>query len=126
MSDEHISDILEEALRVWRIKRINAKESYALDSFANYLDVSRSVVSMWLSKKRSPNLSSLIQIAPKLEELLGPSVYDRLGIKPPNSNTDPILDEIRKTYYSLPPERRHELLPLIEKYLQEHGFTKKS
>ena len=66
----------------------------------------------------------MIKLLPKLEELLGPDVYDRLGIKPPNSNVDPILDEIRKAYYSLPHERRHELLPLIEKYLQEHGFTK--
>jgi len=79
---------------------------------------------MWLSGKRTPNFASLYQIAPRLEELLGPSVYDRLGIRPPGSENDPILEEIRAKYYTLPPERRHELLPLIEKYMESIGFTK--
>jgi transcriptional regulator with XRE-family HTH domain len=125
MKKSELSNIIEEAFKEWRIREIRRDSSnISIDKFADYLDVSQSMVSYWISGARFPSGKSLIKLMPKLEELIGPSVYDRLGIKSPQSEADPILNEIREKYYTLPPERRAELLPLIEKFMEEHGFKK--
>jgi transcriptional regulator with XRE-family HTH domain len=122
MDKVKMHSILENALRAWRIERIQQGQNYSLDEFAGDLGVSRSVVSMWLNQKQSPNYQSIVKIAPALATILGPQVYDELGLARPDE--DATLRRITELSKSAPPEHRAELERIIVQWLEDNGFKR--
>ena len=78
------------------------KEIKTLAEFADYLEVGRPALSMWLSGKRQPNS----RMAQKLADKLGPEVYDVLGMARPDEQTQHLIQAFGK----LDLERRDLLL----------------
>lgn len=71
----------------------NLGHRVALDEFAQYLQISQSLLSQYLSGDKRPGIRSLS----KLEKRLGVEVYDALGLPRPSSsiaNADPRAAEV--------------------------------
>ena len=122
MGSNGFRSILQDAYDAWRIARIRAKENISLDSFADYLGKSQSTVSMWLNKKRSPDLESMQTIAPKLAQLLGDEIYVKLGLMP-ETETDPLLNFVNRNWDKLPPEAQEQIQQIIDNYLNHPGIN---
>lgn len=69
--------------------------------FAEYLGISRTVLSYYLNGKNLPSFES----AGTLAEKLGIEVYDYLGVPRPDED----LEYIREIWKELSPEDRHQL-----------------
>jgi transcriptional regulator with XRE-family HTH domain len=108
------------ALIKWRQIQTKNRESVSLNSFADFLGISRPAVSQWLNKERTPGFESLIVIAPKLAQLLGPQVYDELGLSRPDQR----FGELKELYDVVPSEDKDELLEAVRKILIERGWKK--
>lgn len=78
-----------------------------LDKFAEYLGVSRPLVSYWL-KGTKPSLENVQILAKKF----GPEIYDVLDLPRPN----PYLQKINQIFESLSPEHQKKLAEDAEKY----------
>jgi transcriptional regulator with XRE-family HTH domain len=79
----------------------------SLDKFAEYIGVSRPLVSYWL-KGTIPGLENVQILANKF----GPEVYDVLGLPRPN----PFLQKINQVFDSLSAEHQRKLAELAERY----------
>jgi len=79
----------------------------SLDKFAEYLGVSRPLVSYWL-KGTLPSLENIQLLAKKF----GPEVYDVLGLPRPN----PYLQKINQVFEKLSPEHQRQLAQDAERY----------
>jgi len=79
----------------------------SLDKFADYIGVSRPLVSYWL-KGTKPNLENVKILASKF----GPEVYDVLGLPRP----DPNLQKINQIWERIPPEKQQRLVEDAERY----------
>lgn len=87
----------------------------SLDKFAEYLGVSRPLVSYWL-KGTIPSLENVQLLARKF----GPEVYDVLDLPRPN----PYLQKITQIFENLSPEHQRKLAEDAELYkvknIEEH------
>lgn len=79
----------------------------SLDKFAEYLGVSRPLVSYWL-KGTIPSLENVQLLAKKF----GPEVYDVLDLPRPN----PYLQKISEIFEGLSPEHQRKLAEDAEQY----------
>ena len=120
MAEIEFHQVILEALLKWRNTQTKARASVSLNAFAKYLGVSRPAVSQWLNDKRTPELESLEIILPKLAELLGPSVYEKLG----RSRPDDQFGQLKTQYDLVPQAEKEKFLDEVRKLLIEHGWTK--
>ena len=79
-----------------------------LEDFADYLNVSRPLLSFWMNGKRIPNADNLENISAKL----GNEIYDVLELPRPN----PHLQKINRLWEFLPEEIQIKLAKETEKY----------
>lgn len=107
------------ALIEWRNRQTQNRASVSLNAFAAYLGVSRPIVNRWLNENNDPSFGSLVAIAPKLAELLGPSVYDDLGLARPDKR----LAELKVQYDQVPPEHKDEFLEEVRTLLASRGWA---
>lgn len=82
----------------------------SLDKFAEYLGVSRPLVSYWL-KGTKPSLENVQILATKF----GPEVYDVLNLPRP----DPHLQSIHTRWENIPPDKQQQLAKDAERYEAE-------
>jgi transcriptional regulator with XRE-family HTH domain len=88
----------------------------SLDEFAQYIGVSRPLVSYWL-KGTKPSLENVQLLAKKF----GPEVYDVLSLPRPN----PYLQKINQLFDRLSPEHQQKLAEDAERYeLTNHNSIK--
>ena len=73
----------------------------SLDKFAEYLGVSRPLISHWLSGRTKPSLENVRILAEKF----GPEIYDILELSRP----DPDLLAITKVWYQIPEKSRRAI-----------------
>ena len=79
-----------------------------LEDFADYLNVSRPLLSFWMNGKRIPNADNLENIS----AILGNEIYDVLDLPRPN----PHLQKINRLWEFLPEEIQIKLAKETEKY----------
>lgn len=79
-----------------------------LEDFADYLNVSRPLLSFWMNGKRIPNADNLENIS----AILGNEIYDALDLPRPN----PHLQKINRLWEFLPEEIQIKLAKETEKY----------
>ena len=79
-----------------------------LEDFADYLEVSRPLLSFWMNGKRIPNQENI----EKISLLLGYEIYDVLDLPRPN----PHLQKINRLWEFLPEEIQIKIAKEIEKY----------
>ena len=79
-----------------------------LEDFADYLNVSRPLLSFWMNGKRIPNADNLENIS----AILGNEIYDALDLPRPNPN----LQKINRLWEFLPEEIQIKLAKETEKY----------
>ena len=122
MALEDFAEILESAFAEWRKQQTKRRSSVSINSFAEYLGVSRAIVSYWMRDERTPNIDSVNQIIDKLEALLGPSVYDKLGLSRPDDQ----FGQLKTQYDLVPQAEKEKFLDEVRKLLIEHGWFKES
>lgn len=83
-----------------------------INDFAEWLGVSRSLASLWLSGKIKPSFDNTILISEKL----GNEVFTILGYSPP----DPDLQYIERNWGKVPDDVQHTIIKLISETLQNH------
>jgi transcriptional regulator with XRE-family HTH domain len=81
----------------------------SLNDFADYLGVSRPLISYWLSGEKKPSLEKIRIITEKF----GPEVYDVLDLPRP----DPDLTYLQAHWLNLPPKIKKALREEVEKYI---------
>lgn len=115
-------DIFLSALIEWRNRQTKKRKSVSENAFAAFLGISRPTVTQWLNKRNEPSHEYLVMIAPKLAELLGPQVYDDLGLARPDEQ----FDELKAQYDQVPPDEKEEFLEEVRKLLEARGWRRKS
>ena len=119
MPIKNFSGVLEKALIEWRRRQTIARANTSIHTFAKYLGlVSHVTILAWLDKKTEPRIENVNYILPRLEELLGPSVYDDLGLARPSS-TDPLLSAIIQNWDQLSLEAQQQISNQIAAYLSQ-------
>ena len=108
-----IIDLLENALISWRTKQTRERKNVSLNSFSEYLGVSRPLLSMWLLGKRSVSHEYKIKIALPIANLIGPEIYKLLDVQSP----DPDLQALSHLWPCLSEETRHAIREQAEKYV---------
>lgn len=98
------SQFLERKYLEWQLEI--GRKSQA--EFANLLGVKRSSVTMWMNGTHVPDMES----AKKLSVVLGPEVFDILGLPHPN----PYLQKINQVFERLSPEHQQKLAEMAEHY----------
>lgn len=88
----------------------------SLDKFAEYLGVSRPLVSYWL-KGTTPSLENVQILAKKF----GPEIYDVLDLPRPN----PYLQRINQLFERLTPDHQRRLAEQAEQYETDNERSKK-
>lgn len=79
-----------------------------LEEFADYLNVSRPLLSFWMNGKRIPNIDNLENIS----NILGNEVYDVLDLPRPN----PYLQKLNRLWEFLPEEFQKRISEEAESY----------
>jgi transcriptional regulator with XRE-family HTH domain len=111
--------ILNKAMKEWKKTRIDqGVDSLSIEEFARELGASQPTVTNWLNNKHSPTLESIVNIAPKLAELLGPDIYEQLGIQRP----DPTISQVIQVYDKASTEEKVEMLKMIREWAAERGY----
>jgi len=110
-------NLFDKAFKTWSHDQIDLVIKPSDDGFAEYLGVSRSAVTAWRNGTREPSLESLRFIAPKFADLLGPYVYDQLGLQRP----EPEIMRYHQIHDNLPPEEQKKLAELVVQYGINHG-----
>lgn len=119
MDTNEFITILNKAMREWKKTRIDqGEDSLSIEEFSRELGASQPTVTNWLNKKYSPSFSTLRNIAPKLAELLGPDIYEQLGIQRP----DPTISQLIQIYDNLLPEGKKEMLKRVREWAAERGY----
>ena len=80
----------------------------SLDAFAEYIGVSRPLISYWINGKTKPSLENVKILAARF----GPEVYDVLGMQRPDEN----LEAISRLWQNLSPPQRQALREQAERY----------
>lgn len=86
-------------------------ESKSQAEFAGLLGVKRTSLTMWMNGDHLPENENV----EKLANVLGPEVYDLLGLPRP----DPLLKSINSRWERIPPEKQQKLAELAEQYENE-------
>ena len=79
-----------------------------LEEFADFLNVSRPLLSYWMNGKRIPNAENLENISVQL----GNEIYDVLDLPRPN----PYLQKINRVWEFIPEDIQIKLTKEVEKY----------
>jgi transcriptional regulator with XRE-family HTH domain len=79
-----------------------------LEEFADYLNVSRPLLSFWMNGKRIPNAENLENIS----NILGNEIYDALDLPRPN----PHLQKLNRVWEFLPEEIQERISREAESY----------
>ncbi len=87
-------------------------ERQTVGSFADYLDISRPLVSMWMNARRTPSTENQKVLA----EYFGYEVYDVLNVERP----DPDFEKIENLWGKLPAKARQQLAEQAAKYVVEN------
>jgi len=111
-NQEEILLLIEDALVVWRTNQTRAKGNVSLNRFADYLGVTRSLLSMWQSQERSITTDNKKKIAKPIADLVGPRAYEILEVTPPN----PLLQALNARWDRIPLDKQQKLLELSEQY----------
>ncbi len=93
-------------------------ERKTLEDFADYINVSRPLLSFWMNGKRIPNKEACEKISIKL----GNEIYDVLGKPRPN----PYKQVIDRVWDFIPEEIQKRLSDEAEKYEAESMFDRVS
>jgi transcriptional regulator with XRE-family HTH domain len=88
-----------------------------ISKFADYLGVSRPLLSMWLNGARSPSTENVKVLA----ETLGAEVYDILSIPRP----DPDLERLTNLWDHIPLDARKKIAKKAEEYAKENKNARK-
>lgn len=103
-TQEEIS-LLEDALIVWRTNQTKARGNVSLNSFADYLGASRSIVSMWMLNEREITEKYKKVIALPLFNLVGHKAYEVLKVTPVDGDLERLIqiwkfipENIRRTF----------------------------
>lgn len=104
--------LLEQALAEWRKRQTLIKGKTSVSEFANFIEYSQTTVSLWLNGDREITEKALLEILPKLIELLGEDICDELGIKRP----DVLYEYVSKNWNEAPIEERKRIAKILEKY----------
>ena len=112
MDQDAILLLIEDALVVWRTNQTRAKGNVSLNRFADYLGVSRSLLSMWQSKERVITTDNKKKISKPIADLVGPRAYEILEVTPPN----PLLLAINARWERIPLDKQQKLLELSEQF----------
>jgi len=88
-------------------------ERKTIEEFGHYIGVSQGAVSLWMNGKREPAADSVKLLA----NVLGPEVYDVLGLERP----DPRLVYIQQVWSKLPLEAQADLREMAERYVITKG-----
>jgi transcriptional regulator with XRE-family HTH domain len=119
MDTNEFITILNKAMREWKKTRIDqGEDSLSIEEFSRELGASQPTVTNWLNKKYSPSFSTLRNIAPKLAELLGPDIYEQLGIQRP----DTTISQVIQVYDKASTEEKVEMLKMIREWAAERGY----
>ena len=100
---------LEARFLEWQSK---SGERQTVGSFADYLDVSRPLVSMWMNARRTPSAENQKILA----RYFGNEVYDVLNVERP----DPNLEKIQSLWGKLPAEAQQKIAEQAAKYVVEN------
>jgi len=84
MSKTPLGEWLERQFLKWQNER---GERQTLDTFAQYIGVTRSALNKWMNGNRTPDADYADQIADKL----GPEIYDLLGLPRPDPRLQAII-----------------------------------
>lgn len=103
--DQALITLIETALIAWRTKQTKARKNVSLNGFADYLGVSRSLVSMWLNDERPVTPEQREKISKPIADLVGPETYNILKVTPPN----PFLQQIIERFERIPSEKQQRL-----------------
>ena len=99
-----VATFLNESFIAWMSK---AGERKTVSEFAEYLNISRSLLSHYMNGSRNPSKENVHKIAAKL----GPEIFDLLGLARP----DPYLQSIINGWDDLDEDQRKELIDYAEK-----------
>ena len=111
-TQEEILLLIEDALVVWRTNQTRAKGNVSLNRFADYLGVTRSLLSMWQSQERTVTTDNKKKIAKPIADLVGSRAYEILEVTPPN----PLLQALNARWERIPPDKQQKLLELSEQF----------
>lgn len=89
----------------WQIEQGKRK---TIEEFADYIGVSRPIVSMWMNGKRTPSRDNIHLLA----QIFGPEIYDILNLPRP----DPDLQTITYLWPRLPETARRQIREQAERY----------
>jgi transcriptional regulator with XRE-family HTH domain len=106
---------LEKALAEWRKQETLKKGKTSVSKFADFLNYSQTAVSLWLNGDRNISEEALMEILPKLAELLGMEIYDELEIQRPNL----LYQYVARHWKNLPPEEQKRVGKTISKYTDD-------
>ncbi len=107
--------ILERALAEWRKQETLKRGKTSVSKFAEFLDYSQTAVSLWLNGDRNISEEALIDILPKMVDLLGLEIYDELEIPRPN----PLHQYITTHWDQLPEEEQKRISKIVSKYTKD-------
>jgi len=110
----NFSKFLELKFLEWQQKEGGRK---TVSEFAEHVGFSPSAVSLWWNGTRKPTRENIR----KLAEVLGPEVYDALGLERP----DPLLTYVAKSWDELKPEQARAIAEQVEKYVTENDKKSK-
>jgi transcriptional regulator with XRE-family HTH domain len=99
------SSFLERRYLEWQIEQ---GERISQAEFARLMGVSRASLTMWMNGTHLPDLES----AKKIASVLGPEVFEILGLPRPN----PYLQKINQVFERLSPEHQQKLAEDAERY----------
>jgi len=108
-------EYLEKQFLKWQIVEGRRK---TIEEFAEYLEVSRPILNMWMNGNRKPGKENLNLIARKL----GNEVFDIAGLPRPN----PYLQVITHIFEKLSPEHQRQLADDAERYETINENTRKN
>lgn len=107
--DKIVSEWLESKFIEW-IAQTGQRRT--VKEFAEWLDISRTVVSRYLSGDRIPTRKNADKIAARL----GPEIYDLLGLQRP----DPLLQEIQANWSLLTETEQQQISDMINDAVERH------
>ncbi len=107
--NKSVATFLNESFIAWMSRSGKRK---TIGEFAEYLNISRSLLSHYMNGSRSPSKENAHKIAVKL----GPEIFDLLGLARP----DPYLQTIINGWDDLDEKQRQELLAFADQLRDEN------
>ena len=104
--------ILDQAFAEWRKRETLKRGKTSISKFADYLGYSQQAVSFWLNRDRKISEDAVLEMLPKLSELLGEEVYDELEVPRP----DKLYEYVTSNWNDAPVEEKKRIAKIIEKY----------